>query len=272
MAAELQQSEKPAARLSSGTTADVPDQSEDPHPAEDWLLQDNRAPQSAASKRRRRPSVRLRDIGDQKPDEYKQEPLALRPNWRLPKDSPYRKARSLTHLVNGSGDSDFSPPPKKQKMRRIGMSAGFSTGTAAKRTRSSRASSPDEAEEYKSRDWGDDDEDEEQGGGDGTNSRDFQRSPEPSAEYDMEEPNSWQRRVNQNPESVNRDMKSDGVRSWLLELGLSRYAPIFEVHEVDDEVLPMLTLEDLKDMGISAVGSRRKMYSAILKLQRKGLS
>ncbi|KGN63447.1 uncharacterized protein LOC101208783 [Cucumis sativus] len=63
----------------------------------------------------------------------------------------------------------------------------------------------------------------------------------------------------------------DGVRVWLNGLGLGRYAPIFEIHEVDDEVLPMLTLEDLKDMGISAVGSRRKMYCAIQKLG-KGFS
>ncbi|XP_062026770.1 uncharacterized protein LOC133743049 [Rosa rugosa] len=63
----------------------------------------------------------------------------------------------------------------------------------------------------------------------------------------------------------------DGVRVWLNGLGLSRYAPVFEIHEVDDEVLPMLTLEDLKDMGINAVGSRRKMYCAIQKLG-KGFS
>ncbi|KAJ1411879.1 Sterile alpha motif domain [Sesbania bispinosa] len=63
----------------------------------------------------------------------------------------------------------------------------------------------------------------------------------------------------------------DGVRIWLNGLGLGRYAPVFEVHEVDDEVLPMLTLEDLKDMGINAVGSRRKMYCAIQKLG-KGFS
>ncbi|KAK7358692.1 hypothetical protein VNO77_00630 [Canavalia gladiata] len=63
----------------------------------------------------------------------------------------------------------------------------------------------------------------------------------------------------------------DGVRIWLNGLGLGRYAPVFEVHEVDEEVLPLLTLEDLKDMGISAVGSRRKMYTAIQKLG-KGFS
>lgn len=63
----------------------------------------------------------------------------------------------------------------------------------------------------------------------------------------------------------------DGIRIWLNGLGLGRYAPVFEVHEVDDEVLPMLTLEDLKDMGINAVGSRRKLYCAIQKLG-KGFS
>lgn len=65
--------------------------------------------------------------------------------------------------------------------------------------------------------------------------------------------------------------EEDGVRVWLNGLGLGRYAPVFEVHEVDDEVLPMLTLEDLKDMGINAVGSRRKMFCAIQKLG-KGFS
>ncbi|XP_062213031.1 uncharacterized protein LOC133913783 [Phragmites australis] len=59
-----------------------------------------------------------------------------------------------------------------------------------------------------------------------------------------------------------------GVKAWLDGLGLARYAPVFEIHEVDDEVLPLLTLEDLKDMGIGAVGSRRKMYAAIQKLRR----
>ena len=51
--------------------------------------------------------------------------------------------------------------------------------------------------------------------------------------------------------SGDRNFGSDnGVRNWLIGLGLSRYAPVFEIHEVDDEVLPMLTLEDLKDMGV----------------------
>jgi hypothetical protein len=67
-------------------------------------------------------------------------------------------------------------------------------------------------------------------------------------------------------------MRHGRVKAWLDGLGLSRYAPVFEIHEVDGEVLPLLTLEDLKDMGIGAVGSRRKMYAAILKLRSDNAS
>lgn len=71
-------------------------------------------------------------------------------------------------------------------------------------------------------------------------------------------------------EHYSRDeFRSSSVKDWLIGLGLGRYAPVFEIHEVDDEVLPMLTMEDLKDMGINAVGSRRKMYTAIEKFQKE---
>ncbi|GJU13538.1 bicaudal C homolog 1-A-like protein [Tanacetum coccineum] len=66
-------------------------------------------------------------------------------------------------------------------------------------------------------------------------------------------------------------LERNGVRVWLNQIGLGRYAHVFELHEVDDEVLPLLTLEDLKDMGINAVGSRRKMFCSIQKLG-KGFS
>ncbi|CAA6660018.1 unnamed protein product [Spirodela intermedia] len=67
----------------------------------------------------------------------------------------------------------------------------------------------------------------------------------------------------------NGDALEEGsVRAWLGGLGLARYTPVFEVHEVDEEVLPLLTLEDLKDMGINAVGSRRKIYCAIQKFRK----
>jgi SAM domain (Sterile alpha motif) len=60
-----------------------------------------------------------------------------------------------------------------------------------------------------------------------------------------------------------------GVHGWLQRLGLSRYTHAFDKHEVDETVLPLITLDDLKDMGISAVGPRRQIYCAIQKL--KGL-
>lgn len=63
----------------------------------------------------------------------------------------------------------------------------------------------------------------------------------------------------------------DSVTQWLEELGFSKYAHIFEIHEVDKEVLPLLTFEDLKEMGINAVGPRRKIYRAI-QLLKEGFS
>ncbi|OVA04888.1 Sterile alpha motif domain [Macleaya cordata] len=62
------------------------------------------------------------------------------------------------------------------------------------------------------------------------------------------------------------------VSEWLEDLGFSKYVGLFKMHEVDEEVLPELTFEDLKDMGITAVGSRRKLYSAIQRLKEGGHS
>ncbi|MCO5596950.1 hypothetical protein L7F22_051021 [Adiantum nelumboides] len=58
----------------------------------------------------------------------------------------------------------------------------------------------------------------------------------------------------------------NGVRGWLQNLGLGKYLQHFEAHEVDIEVLPLLTFDDLKEMGITAVGSRRKLFFAIQQL------
>ncbi|XP_040385663.1 SH3 and multiple ankyrin repeat domains protein 3-like [Oryza brachyantha] len=56
------------------------------------------------------------------------------------------------------------------------------------------------------------------------------------------------------------------VAEWLWGIGMGRYAAAFEAHEVDGEVLPCLTMDDLRDMGIGAVGARRKLYCAIQRL------
>src|SRR5262250_58838 len=54
---------------------------------------------------------------------------------------------------------------------------------------------------------------------------------------------------------------------WLRSLGLGRYEAAFRDNEIDETVLPNLTAEDLKDLGISVVGHRRKLLDAIAALR-----
>jgi len=56
------------------------------------------------------------------------------------------------------------------------------------------------------------------------------------------------------------------VASWLQQLGLAQYEPAFRDNEVDGDVLPDLTAEDLIAIGVTAVGHRRKLLSAIAAL------
>jgi class 3 adenylate cyclase len=56
------------------------------------------------------------------------------------------------------------------------------------------------------------------------------------------------------------------IEAWLQGLGLERYAPVFRDNEIDWEVLPKLTSEDLREIGVAAVGHRRKLLSAIAAL------
>jgi class 3 adenylate cyclase len=57
------------------------------------------------------------------------------------------------------------------------------------------------------------------------------------------------------------------VGSWLRGLGLERYEAAFRENEIDETVLPTLTAEDLKDLGIGIVGHRRKLLDAIAALR-----
>ncbi|XP_071711609.1 uncharacterized protein [Rutidosis leptorrhynchoides] len=71
-------------------------------------------------------------------------------------------------------------------------------------------------------------------------------------------------------ESIDRCDNGVGLNSvgrWLEDVGFGRYAGVFEMHEVDEEALPLLTLDDLKEMGVLAVGTRRKLYAAICQLK-----
>ena len=57
------------------------------------------------------------------------------------------------------------------------------------------------------------------------------------------------------------------VGSWLWGLGLERYEGAFRENEIDDTVLPTLTADDLKDLGVGFVGHRRKLLNAIAALR-----
>jgi hypothetical protein len=53
---------------------------------------------------------------------------------------------------------------------------------------------------------------------------------------------------------------------WLRSLGLGKYEAAFRENEIDETVLPNLTAVDLKDLGVSIVGHRRKLLDAIAAL------
>lgn len=57
------------------------------------------------------------------------------------------------------------------------------------------------------------------------------------------------------------------VKEWLRTLGLEQYETAFRHNEIDIELLPSLTAEDLKDLGITLVGHRRRLLEAAAALR-----
>jgi class 3 adenylate cyclase len=56
------------------------------------------------------------------------------------------------------------------------------------------------------------------------------------------------------------------IADWLRRLELAQYIPAFADNAIDWAVLPRLTADDLKDIGVVAVGHRRKLLEAIAAL------
>jgi hypothetical protein len=48
------------------------------------------------------------------------------------------------------------------------------------------------------------------------------------------------------------------LKAWLRDLGLTQYEQAFLDNAIDLDVLPRITADDLKDIGVTAVGHRRK--------------
>jgi class 3 adenylate cyclase/predicted ATPase len=57
------------------------------------------------------------------------------------------------------------------------------------------------------------------------------------------------------------------VGAWLRSLGLEQYEAAFRENEIDNSVLPNLTADDLKELGVAALGHRRKLLDAIAALR-----
>src|SRR5262249_4918146 len=56
------------------------------------------------------------------------------------------------------------------------------------------------------------------------------------------------------------------VGGWLRRLGLDRYEAAFRDNEINERVLPSLTQEDLKEIGVGPGGHRRLLLEAIAAL------
>jgi SAM domain (Sterile alpha motif) len=54
---------------------------------------------------------------------------------------------------------------------------------------------------------------------------------------------------------------------WLQSLGLGKYEAAFRENEITEKVLPNLTAEDLKELGVTALGHRRTLLDAIAALR-----
>jgi len=49
------------------------------------------------------------------------------------------------------------------------------------------------------------------------------------------------------------------IAEWLRGLSLEQYAPAFAANDIDGEVLPELTADDLIGLGVTSIGHRRKL-------------
>src|SRR3954449_1114375 len=61
------------------------------------------------------------------------------------------------------------------------------------------------------------------------------------------------------------------VADWLRTLGLEQYEAAFRANDVDAKLLPTLTADDLKEIGIASFGHRRRLLEAIAALRSNAM-
>src|SRR5258705_3651596 len=64
---------------------------------------------------------------------------------------------------------------------------------------------------------------------------------------------------------------SDDLRLWLSKLGLEQHAETFAANDIELDLLPDLSDEDLKELGLS-LGHRRRLLRAIARLSSERVS
>jgi SAM domain (Sterile alpha motif) len=57
------------------------------------------------------------------------------------------------------------------------------------------------------------------------------------------------------------------IADWLRSLRLTQHEAAFRDNDIDAALLPRLTNEDLKDIGVTSVGHRRRLLDAIAALR-----
>jgi class 3 adenylate cyclase len=62
------------------------------------------------------------------------------------------------------------------------------------------------------------------------------------------------------------------IARWLCELGMQQYLQAFRDNAIDAAILPELTADDLKDLGVTLVGHRRRLLAAIASLRTESRS
>ena len=60
------------------------------------------------------------------------------------------------------------------------------------------------------------------------------------------------------------------VAAWLQGLGLERYVPAFLENRIEADILPSLTVEDLKDLGVTLVGESPAVARRHCRARRRG--
>ena len=60
---------------------------------------------------------------------------------------------------------------------------------------------------------------------------------------------------------------SQVLKRHMRSLGLEKYEAAFRENEIDETVLPSLTHENLKELGVTALGHRLKLLDAIAALR-----